>query len=503
MSHTVLPPDVIPPPRPAETPGRPQPPEHPQSAAGSLWGRLWRMLLPFAVGLVLWFVPAPDGVKQQAWHLLAIFVATIVGIVAKPLPIGAVALLGILATALTGTLTVQESLSGFANNVIWLIVLAFFIARGFIKTGLGTRIAYLFVRALGGRTLGLGYGMLATDLVLAPAIPSNTARAGGVIYPIVRSLSASYGSEPDDGTARRMGSYLTLTAFHGNVVTSAMFVTAMAANPLAVELAGSAGVHISWGRWALAALLPGLVSLLLVPLVLFKLHRPEVTRTPAAPQEAKRKLTEMGPMSRAEKVMLATFGLLLLLWTVGDQLWDLNSTVAALAGLAVLLVTQVLTWDDILGERTAWDTLVWFAALVMMAGFLNSLGLIKWFSGQMSDVVGGLAWQPAFLVLALVYFASHYFFASNTAHVSAMYAAFLATAIALGTPALLAALVFGFLSSLFGGLTQYGSGPAPVLFGAGYVPLGTWWRMGAVVGALNLAVWLVIGGAWTKVLGIW
>jgi DASS family divalent anion:Na+ symporter len=211
----------------------------------------------------------------------------------------------------------------------------------------------------------------------------------------------------------------------------------------------------------------------------------------------------MGPMSRAEKVMLATFGLLLLLWTVGDQLWDLNSTVAALAGLAVLLVTQVLTWDDILGERTAWDTLVWFAALVMMAGFLNSLGLIKWFSGQMSDVVGGLAWQPAFLVLALVYFASHYFFASNTAHVSAMYAAFLATAIALGTPALLAALVFGFLSSLFGGLTQYGSGPAPVLFGAGYVPLGTWWRMGAVVGALNLAVWLVIGGAWTKVLGIW
>jgi DASS family divalent anion:Na+ symporter len=121
----------------------------------------------------------------------------------------------------------------------------------------------------------------------------------------------------------------------------------------------------------------------------------------------------------------------------------------------------------------------------------------------MSDTVGGLGWQPAFLVLALVYFVSHYFFASNTAHVSAMYAAFLATAIALGTPALLAALVFGFLSSLFGGLTQYGSGPAPVLFGAGYVPLGTWWRMGAAVGALNLAVWLVVGGAWTKLLGIW
>lgn len=482
----------------------PPPPESGSSALVAwITGQLWRFLLPVAVGVTVWLVPAPDGVKPQAWHLLAIFVATIVGVVAKPLPMGAVAILGITATALTGVLEPQQALSGFSNNVIWLIVLAFFIARGFIKTGLGTRIAYLFVRALGGSTLGLSYGMLATDLVMAPAIPSNTARAGGVIYPIVRSLSSSYGSEPDEQSRRRIGSFLTLTAFHGNVVTSAMFVTAMAANPLAVQLADAAGVHISWGKWALAALLPGLASLLLVPLVVYRLQRPEVTRTPEAPQEARRKLAEMGPMSRAEKTMLGTFALLLALWTVGDQLWDLNATVAALVGLAVLLVTKVLTWDDVVGERTAWDTLVWFAALVMMAGFLNSLGLITWFSGEMSSAVGGLAWQPAFIVLTLVYFVSHYFFASNTAHVSAMYAAFLATAIALGTPALLAALVFGFLSSLFGGLTHYGSGPAPVLYGSGYVTLGTWWRMGAVVGALNIVIWMVVGGAWMRLLGLW
>jgi DASS family divalent anion:Na+ symporter len=481
-----------------------QPPEPARPAPVARIARqLWRFALPAAVGVTLWFVPAPGGVKTQAWHLLAIFVATIVGVVAKPLPMGAVAILGITATALTGVLEPAQALSGFSNSVIWLIVLAFFIARGFIKTGLGTRIAYYFVRLLGRSTLGLSYGMLATDLVMAPAIPSNTARAGGVIYPIARSLSSSYGSEPDDGSRKRIGSFLTLTAFHGNVITSAMFVTAMAANPLAVQLAGAAGVHISWGKWALAALLPGLVSLLLVPLVLYKLQKPEVTRTPEAPQEARRKLAEMGPMSRAEKTMLATFALLLGLWTIGDQVWKLNATVAALVGLAVLLITKVLTWDDVLGERTAWDTLIWFAALVMMASYLNSLGLIKWFSGQMSDAVGGLAWPPAFLALALVYFVAHYFFASNTAHVSAMYAAFLATAVALGTPAMLAALVFGFLSSLFGGLTHYGSGPAPVLYGSGYVPLGTWWRIGAIVGGINLVIWLVVGGAWMRLLGVW
>src|SRR5215469_6567476 len=118
------------------------------------------------------------GVEPRKWHLLAIFVTTIVGIIAKLLPMGAIALLGIAVTALSGTLTINQALSGFGNSTIWLIVVAFFISRGFIKTGLGSRIAYLFMAVLGKKTLGLGYGLIATDLVLAPAIPSNTARAG-------------------------------------------------------------------------------------------------------------------------------------------------------------------------------------------------------------------------------------------------------------------------------------------------------------------------------------
>ncbi|TFH65006.1 MAG: anion permease, partial [Gemmatimonadales bacterium] len=190
-----------------------------------------RFSLPLALGGGLWFVPAPSGVDPEGMHLLAIFIATIVGIILKPLPMGAVAMVGIAATALTGTLAIGEALSGFGNQVIWLIVLAFFISRGFIKTGLGARIAYLFMALLGRKSLGLGYGLVATDLVLAPAIPSNTARAGGVVYPILRSVAEAYESRPDDGTAGRLGAFLTVVAFQGTVITSAMFLTAMAANP--------------------------------------------------------------------------------------------------------------------------------------------------------------------------------------------------------------------------------------------------------------------------------
>ncbi|MCC7366938.1 MAG: anion permease [Chloroflexi bacterium] len=474
--------------------------------------KLVPLLITLAVGAILWMIPPPqvaaDALPQganiaKAWHLLAIFVATIVGIITKPLPMGAVAILGVTATALTNTLTIADALSGFQDTTIWLIVLAFFIARGFIKTGLGSRIAYQFVRMLGTRTLGLGYGLIATDLVLAPAIPSNTARAGGVVFPILKSLSTAYGSRAEDGTARKMGAYLTITAFQGTIITSAMFLTAMAANPLAAKLAADMGIAISWTNWAVAALVPGLASLIIVPALLYKLYAPEIKSTPAAAEMARTELAKMGPMSADEWMMLGTFGLLLVLWIFGPQLGNLNATTAALVGLGVLLLVGVLSWKDVQEETGAWDTLVWFAALVMMAGFLNKLGLVPWFSKAVGDSLAGVNWVYAFLALSLVYLYSHYMFASNTAHVGAMYAAFLGVSVAVGTPPVLAALVLAFFSNLMSSMTHYGTGPAPVLFGAGYVDIGTWWKLGFVVSVVNVVIWLVLGGLWWKVLGLW
>lgn len=459
------------------------------------------------VGAAIWFAPIPESILAlehglAAWHLLAIFVATILGIILKPLPMGAVAILGITASALTGTLTVNEALAGFGNTVIWLIVLAFFISRGFIKTGLGARIAYLFMSVLGKKSLGLSYGLVATDLIMAPAIPSNTARAGGVVFPILQSIAKAYDSDPDDGTAGRIGRFLTLVAFQGTIITSAMFLTAMAANPLAASLAGDLGVEITWTGWAVAALVPGIVSLLVVPLVIYKLAPPEIKETPEAAQIARDKLAEMGRVKLSEFIMLFAFVTLLALWIFGKTL-GVHSTVTAMVGLSILLVAGVLNWNDVLNERGAWNTLVWFAALVMMAAQLNNLGLVSWFSESVGGQVAGIPWLPAFLIVSLLYFYSHYMFASNTAHVGAMYAAFLAVSITVGTPPMLAALVLAFFSNLFSSMTHYGTGPAPVLFGSGYVDTGTWWRVGFIISLVNIVIWLGIGGLWWKILGLW
>ncbi|MCP4583107.1 MAG: anion permease [candidate division Zixibacteria bacterium] len=462
----------------------------------------FRFCIPIIIALAIWLIPPPDGVTMEAWHLLAIFVGTIIGIILEPLPMGAIAVCGIAAVTLTHTLSLKDALSGFSHSVIWLVVIAFFISRGFIKTGLGARIAYLFMKILGKRTIGLGYSLIATDLVIAPAIPSITARAGAVLYPIVRSVAEAFDSHPGDGTERKIGAFLVLNSFNGNLITSAMFLTAMAANPLSVQMASEQGIEISWTLWAAAASVPGLISLLVVPFILYKLYPPKIKETPLAARMAKDRLAEMGPLKRDEKIMLLTFGLLLSMWIFGKQI-QVHSAVAALIGLTILLLTGVLTWKDILSENGAWDTFIWLSTLVMMATYLNKLGLVGWFSGTIGGMSAGIGWVPAFLVLSLIYFYSHYFFAGNTAQISSMYAAFLGVALMVGTPPLLAALVLAFFSNLFSSMTHYGTGPAPVLFGSGYVKLTEWWKLGAIVSVVNIIIWLGIGGLWWKLLDIW
>lgn len=460
------------------------------------------LALTLLVGTAIWLTPPPAGVTDQAWHLFAIFIATIFGMVAKPLPMGAIAFSGLSVVVITKVLPFSVAFSGFANQSVWLIVFAFFVARGFIKTGLGSRLSYFFMYLLGKKTLGLGYGIVASDLILAPAIPSSTARSGGVILPIIKALAQTFNSKANDPSSRLMGNYLIKVAMQSSCVTSAMFLTAMAANPLVVDIAAEYGVEITWGSWAVAAVVPGIISCLIVPYVIFKLYPPEIKESPDAAEMAKRNLSEMGKVSQNEWIMLGTFLTLIFLWIFSKDL-NIEPAVSAMFGLVVLLVTNVLSWDDIREEASAWETLIWFAVLLMMATQLGKLGFTTWFSDQLVEQVQGYHWHVGFLILSLTYFYAHYLFASNLAHVGAMFGTFLGVAIGLGTPPMLAALILGFFSSLFGALTQYSCGPAAILFGAGYVNIKSWWRIGFVISVINIIIWLGVGGVWWRVLGYW
>ena len=463
-------------------------------------GFIW----PVIVGVILWLLTPmnPAAVPVAGWHMFALFVGTIIACITRPLPIGGVSILAFALTVLTGTLPMDKAILGFGNSSIWMIAMAFFIARGFIKTGLGRRIALNFVRLFGKKTLGLAYSLIGVDLIMAPATPSNTARAGGVLYPIIKSLAQSFGSDPKDGTERKIGSFLVFAEYHGDMITAAMFMTAMAANPLVQTLAKSSGVNISWGGWFLAALVPGILSLIVVPWLIYKMYPPEIKETPNAKQWAEKELDQMGKMTLPEKLMAVIFIIALVLWMTGS-LTKIDASLAAFLTLGLLLVVGVLSWTDVLHETGAWNTLTWFSVLVMMAGSLTTLGFIPWLSSSIGSRLHGMSWFLVLAILIVFFFYSHYLFASSTAHVTAMYSALLAVAISAHVPPMLAALLLGFFGNLNASTTHYASGPAPVLFGSGYVPQNKWWSLNLVLGVFYLVVWIGIGSLWMKVIGMW
>jgi divalent anion:Na+ symporter, DASS family len=464
--------------------------------------RVTAFILPISLGMITWFLPPPVGVSLQAWHLLAIFLATIVGFVLKPLPQGSVTVIALVVALITNTLTIEEGLSGFGDATSWLTCSSFILARAIIKTGLARRIAYSFMRMLGKNTLFLSYGLVATDFILSPAMPSGCARAAGVIFPLVKSLSTAYESESYDGTERRIGSYLMTIGYQATQITTAMFLTAMVANPLMAKLAGGFGVDLDWGTWALAAIVPGVISLIAMPLIIYYCYPPEIKVTPEAPRLAKKELVAMGKMTPQEWLMLATTILLLFLWCFGKQLGELSGTTTALLGIALLLLTGVLTWKDVAEDSATWNMFVWFSILLMMANYLDKLGFIPWLSQELGNVVNDLSWQWAFLFLGIAYFYANYFFASKAARAGAMYPAFLAVAVSVGAPPMYAALSLAFLVNLSGCLCHYATSEAPVYYGAGYIDAPTWLRLGAILSIAYMFIWLVIGGFWWQILGL-
>lgn len=470
-----------------------------------------KALAPVIAAIVVAVIPAPEGLALHTWLYFAIFVGVIVGLMLEPLPGAAIGLLAVtLVTVLCewvfyspeqlampgfnpANAALAWALSGFANSTVWLIFGAFMFALGYEKTGLGRRIALLLVRAMGRRTLTLGYAVMMADALLAPFTPSNTARSGGTIFPVIRNLPPLYDSKPNDPSARRIGSYIMWTAIASTCVTSSMFLTALAPNLLAAELIRkTVQVDLSWMRWFMAFAPAGIVLLLAVPLLAYLLYPPEVKQGTEVPAWAAQELQKMGPPNRRELLLALLVLIALALWIFGDK--HVNATTAALMVIALMLVTGVVTWDDMLSNKQAWNTLAWFATLIALADGLSRTGFVKWFADTMASHMSGLSPMTAAVTLVLVFYFTHYMFASVTAHTTAMLPVMLSVGSTIpGLPMESFALMLALTLGIMGILTPYGTGPSPVYFGSGYLPAGDYWRLGAMFGVIYIAAFLALG----------
>jgi divalent anion:Na+ symporter, DASS family len=450
----------------------------------------------------VYLIPRPVAIQPAAWRLTGIFLATIMGLILEPIPGGALVLVAVTLSTLVGGLSVEKALAGYGDSTVWLVMAAFFISRALIKTGLARRIALFFVRLFGRSSLGICYALSMSDMVLASIIPSNAARSGGVILPIARSIAELYGSRPG-ATAPLLGSFLMTAVYQGVCIGAAMFFTGQASNPLAARIATETfGYPVTWVSWFLAGLVPGLCSLALVPPLVMRLNPPNIRRTPEAARFAAGELAAMGPMNTGEKIALAVFFSVCGLW-ITSPFHKTDIAVTALLGSCVLLLTGVLSWEDVKSERSAWDIFIWYGGLLRLGKALGEIGVTTEFARGVGSLLGGAGWIVLFASALLIYFYMHYGFASITAHILAMYPAFLAVLLAKGAPTGLMVYAFACFANLSAGLTNYGTTPAPMFFAQEYVSLRKWWSVGFVVSLANLAIWSTVGFAWWKLLGIW
>jgi len=466
----------------------------------TIWLQL--LFLVFLYFAVQWFLPRPVDVKPEGWRLLGIFLAAVAGLMLHPLPGGAIVLMAVTAAALTGALPMAQALGGYANPSVWLVLAAFFVSRALIKTGLARRIALLFVRAFGRSSLGISYSLILSDVTLASTIPSNAARAGGVILPILRSLSELYGSQPGP-TAALLGTFLFVAVYQGECIAAAMFLTGQASNPLAANFARKiAGVDMTWAGWLAAGLAPGAIGIVTVPWIISRLLPPQIRHTPEAAEFARRELTAMGPLDRGQRIVLFVFAMTCGLWLT-TRLHGLGITEVALMGACGLFVSGVLTWQDAITEKSAWDVFIWYGGITRLGEALNEFGVTEAFAKQVGAYFQNLDWVTLLAVTLGIYFYAHYGFASITAHIVSMFPPFLALLLARGGPPGLIVYAFACLSNLSAGLTHYGTTPSPMFYAHGYVSFRDWWRVGFLISLVNLAIWCSAGFFWWKLIGIW
>jgi len=442
--------------------------------------------------LGLWWSPPPDELTVQAWRLFAVFAAAIFSVVAGALPILTASVFAVAACVLTGLLKPEEAYAGFGNGTILLIVVAFLVASAVVKSGLSARAGYWVVSRFGRSTLGLSYSIFLLDAVIAPAFPSNTARSG-VLYPLALSLADGAGAKTHQRP--KVGAFLMFSGIASLSVSSALWLTAMAANPLGTEIARGTGVDIGFGRWLLAASLPTIAAMVLLPLVLYRIVGPEVRATPEAPAAAAKALAALGPLTRLEWTVLVVFAGMVGLWASAATL-KLDSTAIAFLGLAVLLATGAITSEDIVHQGDVLATFIWFAVLFTISSQLNQLGFMSFLGGQLATGLAGFAAPTAGLILVAGYVLLHYLFVSQTAHLLALFGVFLDVGVRLGVNPAVLAFQLLFATNYFSGITPQGSSANLLFAGSGYLSQGDLYKIGAITTAVNLLIYAVIGTPW-------
>ncbi|CAO3630072.1 unnamed protein product [Cunninghamella blakesleeana] len=454
-------------------------------------------LLPsICLGVILWFGISPsDDLSETAIHLLAIFISCIFALMTTSYNISVLVMTSLIILSLTQSFQCKDhltgesvecrlcgttnpllddiyhcdgskeafshSLEGFSSTVVWLIFAAFHLGKAVEVTQLGKRLSLFLIRSFGRNIFGLGFSIVFSEILLAPFVPSNTARGGGIIMPIVNSMSQTLGSTPDQYP--EIGGFLMLLGAHSNLLSASMFLTGMASNPLAVAKANELfpDMTFTFMTWLTGSIIPAAVCALCLPLIIGKLvfsknNSSKNQLNSQVVEHSKRQLQEMGPMSKKEKQLCFVLLGCLILWVTSGYT-NLDSTLVALSGIVILLHLETISWRDISTNTTAWDTLFWLGGFITIAQHLSKAGASAFLGEHISSAITDLGLSPI-PCLAAAYFLTTFLFSSLSAHTVAFISTFLEAGKVLGANPLVLTALLSYFGALGGCFTNFSTG---------------------------------------------
>ncbi|WP_411679778.1 DASS family sodium-coupled anion symporter [Clostridium thailandense] len=465
---------------------------------------LLKLLPVVLIPLALWMVPAPAGLKVETWHTVALYVALLLGLVVRPFsePIITLITIGLISMFINPKIVY----SGYAADMAWFMLAVMIVCAAFVKTGLGKRIAYNLLTRFGKTSLGLGYMLMIVDLILSPATGSNSSRTS-IDYPIFRNIAEGVDSTPEKDP-RKLGAYLTMLTYVVSMSTAVLFLTGMATNAITASLAQKMlKVNLDWMTWFKAGIVPAGLVLLLGPIVVYMVYKPELKNLGDIKPMMKKGLEELGPMKNNEKILTVLFILAVLGWMFGPKVKfaNLSMQVVAFVFLSLTLLFKILDWNDVMAQKGAWNTFVWYGAFYGVANTLASQGFYNWLAGILKGYLklSQLNGMAAVFILLIISLAVRYFFVSNSAFVASFYPVLFALALTTKAPIMVVALLLAFFAGYGSLLTHYGNGAGIYTFATGYCTQKDFWRVGTIMVGVALVIFICIGLPYWKIIGLW
>lgn len=394
------------------------------------------------------------------------------------------------------------ALSGYADPINWLVFFAYQIGYCIEKTGLGKRISYIILKHFGISLHGIGYAIFIIELILAPFIPSNVARGGCIVLPIITSIIKNISQ--NYRISSKVSDFLYLCGNHANLIISSMYLTGSASNPVLISKVNSvygSEYDLSFMKWLIGAIVPVVIVIFIVPRVISIYLGQENMNLEQTQNYSERMLRHMKEMTKDEKYLCLVFIICLTLWVTAG-ITGIETTLVTFIGVLSLIMFNVMSWDDILNNKKAWDTFFWLGGMIVLANQLSEVGISALIGEYIAAFVEHI---PAFpiqvLLLFVFYFLTMIFFSSLTGHVIAFAGPFMNAAEKLNIPKGLTVAFLAYYTLLCATLTHYSCGTTVMYYSQSRIKTKQFITVGFIIGLICITVYSTIGSLWWKLLG--